>query len=158
MPSAIAVLTDDPTKFEQKFTSEAGLSPTPRKSERSKSQVNYTVLAKGSRDPLDELDEHLAQKSKKQEADIKRIQVEETRVKVEALMKKLREHEAHKVLTQPLDKENPKYDEFKSKFKNLLIIEMGFKTNMYANTSDIIKDVKLMLFQQFNLLAAAGSD
>ena len=56
-----------------------------------------------------------------------------------------------------MDKSNPKYDEFKNKFKNLLIIEMGFKTDQYVNTTDLIKDVEMMLFQQYNLLAAAGS-
>ena len=46
----------------------SGLSPTPRKSERSKSAVNYNRLASGAKDPLSDLDEHLAPKSKKLEA------------------------------------------------------------------------------------------
>ena len=37
----------------------SGLSPTPRKSERSKSAINYNRLASGYKEPLNDLDEHL---------------------------------------------------------------------------------------------------
>ena len=66
---------DEPPKFDQKFSSmmdSSGLSPTPRKSERSKSAVNYNRLASGAKDPLSDLDEHLAPNSKKLQAE-KRI-------------------------------------------------------------------------------------
>lgn len=61
-------------------------------------------------------------------------------------------------MTRAADKNNPKYDEFKSSFKNLPIIEMTYKTGQfYKETNDLFKDLDLMILAQFNMLAAAGS-
>jgi len=136
----------------------SGLSPTPRKSERPKTSINYTRLASGYKEPLNDLDEHLQSSKLKQRDSEKLLQVEKTKSTVDELFKKLLAHEAAEIMTSPADKNNPKYDEFKSSFKNLLIIEMTFKTGAYyANTNDLIKDVDLMILAQFNMLAAAGS-
>ena len=72
--------------------------------------------------------------------------VEETQASVKELLRKLGSHADARLFKLPLDKANPRYDEFNTKYRSLTIIEMRFRRDEYANTTALYNDLDEMLF------------
>lgn len=73
------------------------------------------------------------------------------------MLRKLSTHEHARIFKQRLDTTNPRYEEFKKKFRNLTLIEMQFRRGEYASTSALQEDIDEMLYCQMCMTMAAGS-
>lgn len=72
--------------------------------------------------------------------------IEETRGRVQELMRKLTTHEDAAIFKQALDKNNPHYEEFRQQYRNLTLIEYRFRRGEYATTTALWTDLDDMIF------------
>ena len=74
--------------------------------------------------------------------------VEDTRAKLAEIFKKAKEHPAKQILDKPIDKDHPKYEEFKD-YVPFCVVDTKVSVNMYANVNDVKEEIfKIILTQQ----------
>ena len=109
------------------------VSPTQRKSARDKSPVNYKQIVEGGMQPISEENDPNKTDAKKLAKNNKKIdlqkKVEVARQRMTDFFKNLSSHEHAHLFDKPIDKTNPLYEQYKTKWKILTIIKMRFNNS-----------------------------
>ena len=132
------------------------LSPTPRKSERERKNISYDKLNRGS--AVSE-EEDLEMKELKLK-NLKRATFLETQKKVQDLFESMKKHEHASIFNQPLQSTHPLYNEVRSNYTILSMLELHFKIgDKYKNTNELAADFRSMIMTKLKMaMQGDGND
>jgi len=123
------------------------LSPTPRKSERTRKDISYDKLnTKGADSDEEDLDKDVSGRSKR------KANHAETVRKMTELFDTMKKHPHADLFNQALNTAHPLYLEIKDNFTTLSMLDLHFKIgDRYKNTDDLASEFRSMIMTKMKM-------